>query len=231
MNYIKKFINYFTKFELALWLSSLGLILITFFAFQDNDYMKLCASIIGATALILHAKGNPIAQIFMITFCILYGIISYSCAYYGEMITYLGMSMPMAIFALVSWLKNPFNGKKSEVRINSVTKREYLFAFVLATIVTISFYFILSALNTANLIVSTLSVATSFLACYLTFRRSPFYALFYALNDVVLITLWIMVAITDISYLSVIICFIVFLVNDLYGFFSWLKIKSRQESA
>lgn len=105
MNYIKKFINYFTKFELALWLSSLGLILITFFAFQDNDYMKLCASIIGATALILHAKGNPIAQIFMITFCILYGIISYSCAYYGEMITYLGMSMPMAIFALVSWLK------------------------------------------------------------------------------------------------------------------------------
>ncbi len=43
----------------------------------------------------------------MIIFSLLYGIISYTFSYYGEMITYLGMTMPMAVFALISWLRNP----------------------------------------------------------------------------------------------------------------------------
>lgn len=228
MTKLKKILNYFTKFEIGLWLSSVILILVTFFAFPSNEYLKLCASLIGATALILQAKGNPIAQIFMVVFCVLYGIISYECAYYGEMITYLGMSLPMAVIAFISWIKNPFNGNKSEVKINSLHKKEYVFALFLTLFVTTAFYFILGALNTANLIPSTISVATSFLACYLTFRRSPLYALFYALNDIVLIVLWLLVTITDITYLSVIICFIVFLVNDLYGFVNWLKIQKTQ---
>lgn len=33
----------------------------------------------------------------MVLFSLLYGIISYAFAYYGEMITYLGMTMPMAV--------------------------------------------------------------------------------------------------------------------------------------
>ena len=190
--------------------------------------MKLSASIIGATALILTAKGNPLGQVLIVVFAILYGIISFACAYYGEMITYLGMSLPMAIMALVSWLKNPFRENKSEVKINTIIKKEYIFLALLTLIVTVAFYFILKALNTANLIFSTLSVTTSFSACYLTFRRSPLYALFYALNDIVLIVLWVMIAVSNISYLSVIICFVVFLVNDMYGFFAWLKMKKRQ---
>ena len=75
---------------------------------------------------------------------------------------------------------------------------------------------------------STLSVTTSFIAVYLTFRRSPWFALAYAANDIVLIVLWILAALQDISYVSVIVCFAVFLVNDLYGFFSWLKMEKSQ---
>ena len=35
----------------------------------------------------------------------------------------------------------------------------------------------------------------------------------------------------DISYLSVIICFVMFLVNDLYGFVSWKRMEKRQMAA
>ena len=75
---------------------------------------------------------------------------------------------------------------------------------------------------------STLSVTTSFVAVYLTFRRSPLFALAYASNDVVLIILWIMASIYDIRYISVVVCFIAFLVNDIYGYISWQKMKIRQ---
>ena len=164
----------------------------------------------------------------MIIFCIFYGIISFSFAYYGEMITYLGMSLPMAVFSLVSWLKNPFKGNRAEVKINKISFKETVFRIFFSLVVTFAFYSILKYLETANLFFSTISVTTSFMAAYLTFRRSEYYALAYAANDVILIILWVMATIHDISYLSVIICFIVFLVNDLYGFFNWKRMHRRQ---
>ena len=165
----------------------------------------------------------------MVIFSILYGIISYTFSYYGEMITYLGMTAPMAVFALISWLRNPYNGNKAEVKVNSLKKQETIFMFLLTAVITFGFYFILRYFHTANLIPSTLSVTTSFLAVYLTFRRSAYFALAYAMNDIVLIVLWILAALSDISYLSVIICFVAFLVNDIYGFINWLKMQKRQQ--
>ena len=227
---MKKIFEYFTKFEIGLWSTSVLLIAFSFCVFDRENYLTLVASIIGATFLIFNAKGNPIGQFLTIVFSTIYGIISYGFSYYGEMITYLGMTLPMALFALVSWLKNPYEKGKAEVKVNRISKKEILFMTLLTAIVTLIFYFVLKYFNTANLIPSTVSVTTSFLAVYLTFRRSPYFALVYACNDAVLIVLWILASFTDISYLSVVICFIVFLVNDLYGFASWKRMEKRQKN-
>ena len=222
--------NYFTKIEKILWLSSVLMIIFSFCLFDRTNYMTLCASIIGVTSLIFNAKGNPFGQFLMIVFSLLYGIISYTFAYYGEMITYLGMTMPMAIFALISWLRNPYNGNKVEVKVNEITMRENVCMWMGTFVVTIIFYFILKHFNTANIIPSTISVTTSFLAVYLTFRRSPYFALAYASNDIVLIVLWVLASISDVRYISVVVCFIAFFVNDIYGFINWQKMKIRQNN-
>ena len=223
-----RFFNYFSKAEIALWLFSVMAIVVSFCAFDRTNYMTLCASLIGVTSLIFNAKGNPFGQFLMVVFSLLYGMISYSFAYYGEMVTYLGMTMPMAIFALISWLRNPYNGNKSEVKVNRISKKENVCMWIGTLLVTILFYFILKHFHTANIIPSTLSVTTSFLAVYLTFRRSPYFALAYASNDIVLIVLWIMASIYDVKYISVVVCFVAFLLNDIYGFFSWRKMEKRQ---
>ncbi len=225
-----KITNYFTKFEKMLWCTSVLSILISFFIFDRENYLTLVASVIGATFLIFNAKGNPIGQFLTMVFSVLYGIISYGFSYYGEMITYLGMTLPMAFVALVAWLKNPYKGNKSQVKVNRLKLKEIAFMFALTTVVTVFFYFILDFFNTANIIPSTISVTTSFLAVYLTFRRSPYFALAYAANDLVLIVLWILATIKDVSYLSVVICFIVFFVNDMYGFVSWNKMEKFQKN-
>ena len=220
--------EYFTKSELILWFGSMTAIIAAFMIFDRVNYMTLIASLIGVTSLIFNAKGNPFGQVLMVVFSLFYGAISYRFAYYGEMITYLGMTMPMAVLALVSWLKNPYNGNKSEVAVNRLKKGEYLFSAVLTGAVTLVFYFILDYFHTANMFFSTISVATSFIAVYLTFRRSPYYALGYAANDIVLIIMWIMAAKDDKSGVSVAVCFMAFLLNDLYGFISWKKMEKRQ---
>ena len=220
--------KYFTKAELLLWGSSVVLILLSFLIFDRVNYMTLVASLIGVTSLIFNAKGNPIGQALMIVFSLLYGIISYRFSYYGEMVTYLGMTAPMALFALISWLRNPYKGNKAEVAVNRLGTAEWIIMLILTALVTILFYFILDYFDTANMLPSTLSVTTSFIAVYLTFRRSPYFALAYAANDIVLIVLWILASIEDISYLSVMICFVLFLVNDIYGYISWRKMEQRQ---
>lgn len=222
--------NYFSKNELILWSSSLILIITSFLLFDRSSYLTLAASAIGATSLIFCAKGNPFGQLLMLIFSLLYALISFTFAYYGEMITYLGMTAPMAVFSMVSWLKNPYKNNRSETTVNKISKKEAVFSLLLSLIVTIPFYFILKAFDTANLLPSTVSVTTSFLAAYLTFRRSPYFALAYAANDVVLIILWMLATLSDISYLSVVICFVTFLFNDIYGFISWRKIQKRQNS-
>lgn len=47
-------------------------------------------------------------------------------------------------------------------------------------------------------------------------------------SSVLLIILWGLATMEDISYPSVMICFIMFLMNDVYGYISWNRMKKRQ---
>ncbi|MFQ9424560.1 MAG: nicotinamide riboside transporter PnuC [Christensenellaceae bacterium] len=228
MKSLKSIAKYFSVGEILLWSCSVLLIIVSFCVFDRRNYLTLASSLIGVTSLIFTAKGNPIGQILMIVFSLLYGYISFVFTYYGEMLTYLCMTMPMAIFALISWLKNPYKKNKAEVKVNRLKKGEPVFMWIATAIITLIFYFILSAFHTKNIIPSTISVTTSFLAVYLTFRRNPFYAIGYAANDIVLIVLWILATIENTSYLSVVVCFVTFFANDIYGFISWQKMAKKQ---
>jgi len=228
---MKKIWNSFTAGERKLWSGSVCLIILFFLCFDRTNYLTLTASLIGVTSLIFNARGNPFGQFLMIVFSILYGIISYTFSYYGEMITYLGMTGPMALFAWISWLRHPFAGNHAEVAVNHLKKAEYVLMPLLTLLVTAIFYVLLRYFGTANLIPSTLSVATSFVAVYLTFRRSSWFALAYAANDVVLIYLWAIASMHNSAYLSVTLCFLIFLINDLYGWISWRNIRKRQQTA
>lgn len=218
-----------TKFEICLWVCSLLVVTTSFiFAGKDN-VLTLIASLIGVTALIFVAKGHVIGQVLTVIFSLVYAFISYQFQYYGEMITYLGMTTPIAIMSVISWAKHPYEGEKAEVEIAHLSKKNIVVMSILTVSVTIGFYFILAYFNTANLTFSTISIATSFLASYLMFFRSPAYAMAYAANDIILIILWILATIEDIAYFPMIICFVMFFCNDIYGFYNWRRMKSKQK--
>lgn len=228
---MKKWIRYFSPGEWALWLLSMTAVVLSFVIFDRSaeGLLTLAASLLGVTSLIFAAKGNPLGQVLIILFSLLYGVISYTFRYWGEMVTYLGMTMPMAVVALIAWLRHPYKGNRAEVAVHSMTRREIVVMLLLTVLVTAGFGFILWRLDTPNLVFSILSVTTSFLAVFMTARRSPFFALAYASNDAVLILLWVLASLRDVSYLSVVICFCAFLVNDLYGFISWRRMEKKQK--
>ena len=225
---IKRFLQYFSPFEWGLWIGSVIAISLSFFIGENLHYLSLIASILGVTSLIFIAKGNVIGQFLVIVFSVLYALVSLEQRYYGEMITYLFMSLPAAVCACVSWLKNPSKTAKNEVQVATVSLSKWVFLILASIAITAFFYFILQYFQTNNLIVSTISVATSFLASVLLIFRSRYYALAYAANDLVLIVLWICACFVSLAYLSMVICFIAFLFNDLYAFYNWKRIQKRQ---
>lgn len=225
---LKNLILSLTKFELFLWLTSVLVIVASYLLSPNRDVLTIISSLIGVTALIFIAKGYVIGQILAVIFAVFYGVISFFFRYYGEMITYLCMTTPIAVLTAISWIKHPYKDS-NEVEISKVSAKQIVVMSVLTVAVTIIFYFILSALGNENLVFSTVSVTTSFIACYLSLLRSPYYAIAYALNDVILIVLWSLATLSDISYLPMIFCFVMFFVNDIYGFINWLKIQKSQQ--
>ena len=211
-----------TKKEWWIWICSLLIIVMTNLLSGNFDLLTLVASCVGVTSLIFAAKGNVWSQILMIIFSILYGIISWQFRYWGEMITYLGMTMPMAVWSTITWIRNPAEGGKV-VEIQKLTKKHVFWLIISGAAVTALFYAILAALKTPNIVFSTISVTTSFFAASLTMLRSSYYAAGYAANDIVLIVLWILASIENPRYLSVTIIFIIFFFFDVYGFISWRK--------
>lgn len=214
-------IKNFTKKEWILWIASLLIVIVSNLFSTDFDLLTLMAALIGVTSLIFAAKGNVWAQILMIMFSILYGIISYRFRYWGEMITYLGMALPMAVWSTRTWIRHPSGGNGNEVEIQVLHRTQLLCVGGVSVIVTFVFYLILAALDTPNIVFSTISVVTSFLAAALTMLRSSYYALGYAANDIVLIVLWTLASLENPAYIPVVVNFTIFFFNDMYGFISW----------
>lgn len=229
---MKKMIHFlFGSFKLPdylLWLFSLATISILYLCFGAGGALSLVASLIGATSLIFIAKGNVVGQVLTILFSVLYAIVSYRTAYYGEMITYLGMTAPIALLAVITWLRHPSPAGKSVVEVRRLPAWEYPLMFLIGGIVTLLFHFILKRLGNASLLFGTISVFTSFIAVYLTVRRSPYYAIGYVSNDIVLIILWSMATASDRQYFPMILCFSIFLINNIYGFINWKRLELAQ---
>ncbi|MFI3168915.1 MAG: nicotinamide riboside transporter PnuC [Faecalibacterium sp.] len=230
-NTIQKAISYFTPFERGLWFSSVCIIAACFLLGGQFDALYCFTTILGVSALVFLAKGNVLGQVLIVLFSLLYGYISFRFAYYGEMVTYLGMTAPMALLAAIEWYRHPAAKGKAEVLIIPLTKVKLL-RLGLATVgVTVLFYCILGFFGTAYLPLSTLSVTTSFFAMGITYYRSPWYAIAYACNDLVLIALWLLSSMQDPAYFTMALCFALFFINDLYGFYNWNKMKAAQAKA
>ncbi len=215
--------------EKILWAASAVCVTVLFCLVPQKNPLTLIATLVGITSLLFTAKGHVSGQFIQLVFCVLYALVSLGFKYYGEAITYMGMTFPSDLFAAIVWLKNPSKKGKTEVRMAHLTPKKSAVAILASTAAAFIFYFILKKLNTANLEISTVSVFTSMMASVLTIMRVPYYALAYAANDIVLIIMWIMASLENPVYVPMIFNFAVFLVNDLYGFFSWKKLRRLQE--
>lgn len=206
---------------------SLFLVLTTAVIFK-SDFLTAICSIVGITTALLLAKGKPLGQVFGLFIVLLYSIVSYKNKFYGEVIIYLVIMLPMYILGIISWLKHQ-NKKTNSVDIGKVSKKEWVLVCLISIAFFIGIYFLLKLFNTNELFISSLSVIDSLFAVYLQIRRSKFSFYFYVVNDLVLIVLWgIPCLIGNVMLIPMLLNPIINLVNDIYGIINWQKLEIIQ---
>lgn len=215
-------------FEIGLLGVSVVAIIGCFVFSVDKNYLSLASSILGVITVVFTSKGLLLAPVLSVVYSVIYTIISVSQRYYGEAIIYMLIMIPMQVVTIIGWFKNKKQDSDT-VEVGKVSKKEYLILGGVTVVLTFAFYFLLKWLNTAELVVSTISLITSALATYLVFRRCSYYALFYVLNDIILIVLWtIAMSREGVAFLPVVVSFYVFFINDVYGFIRWKKQEREQ---
>lgn len=179
------------------------------------------------TALLL-AKGKYSCYIIGIISTFFYAFVSYSNSYYGEVIIAMCCTLPLMIVGLINWIKNQDN--TNTVIIKELTKKELIIVLFSQAIMFIGYYYLLKIFNTNNLLVSTFSIVASIIATYLTARRSEYGFIGFIINDIILITLWVIPVISgNLNIIPVLLCPILLLINDIYGAYNWKKIKQKQK--
>ena len=195
----------------------------------NSDLLTTISSITGIITALLLAKGKNLGQVFGILITILYSIVSFKNRFYGEVIIYIFLMLPMYLIGIVSWIKY-HNKETNTVQINKINNKEWLLVSIISIFGFIGIYLLLKIFNTNELTVSTISVIVSLFAIYLQVRRSRFSFYFYIINDFILMTLWgIPVIKGNKLVLPMLFNPIINLINDIYGVYNWKKIERKQK--
>ena len=219
---MKKIFKDWTKFELLLLLGSLLIVTLTGILCNSTVLTIIC-SITGTLCALTQAKGKIISQFIGLVLVVLYSILSFQNKFYGEVLIYIFIMLPLFVSGIVSWIRN-LNKETKIVNENELTKKEWIVLTILSLVLFVGLYYLLKYFNTSQLFVSTLSMVTSLFATYLVARRSKYGFLFYIGNDIILFILWGLPVIKgDLVLIPMLINPIINFINDSYGWNSWNK--------
>lgn len=226
---MKKILKNWNWFEIIFLIVSYIALTLCFVLGTEKHTFSFIVSLVGVSSVMLVAKGLTIAPIVSIIYNILYATLSVTQKYYGETIIYTVIMIPLSIISLVSWVKNKNGGKGEQVQVNKISKKEYLILSLVIVALTIGFYFLLKALHTNELIVSTISLVAPVISAYLMLRRSSYYAICFIVSNAVLIVLWgLSIKTAGAGFLPTICSFVIFTVLDIYGLIHWKQEGKRQ---
>lgn len=217
---------------LDLFLLGLGVVtILTVSIIFHTKWYVILSTLLGILCVFTQAKGKVATQFIGIIYFCFYIFVSYTQAYYGEALLYLLIMLPIYIYGAIHWLMH--RDKKDEVVIvrSNLSKKEWLISSLCFVGVSVGVFFILKALHTAQLVVSTLSFVSMLPAVYLLARRCKWNQVAFLVNDFIVPILWIWLVVAgDLSFIPMVIYHIFQITYDVYGLIEWIKLEKKQKS-
>lgn len=220
---MKKLRNYcksWNKFEISLIILAILLIL-GIGVILNCEMLSIVVAFLGIFSALNQTKKMVFGQVTGVILAILYSYMSYMNRYYGEVIVYMLVILPLYIVGIYTWSKNK-DSKTEEVKQSEIYLKEWLVLLIINIILFIALYKMLKYFNTNQLIISTISMNLNLCATYLLVRRSKYCFIFYLINAFILLTLWgIPVINGNIKVLPMIFDALLLIINNIYGMIKW----------
>lgn len=219
---MKKYFKSWNKFEITLLILSVIFIL-GLGIYLKCGFLSTIVAFLGFFSALNQAKGYVLGQVTGVIMAVLYSLMSYNNQYYGEVIIYLLVILPLYISGIYTWLKNK-DKKSSKVKQNTIKKKEWTTLAIVNVVAFIGLYVLLKHFNTSNLLISTLSMNINLTATYLLVRRCKYTFVFYLVNSIILLVLWgVPVLNGNMLLLPMVFDGILLFINNIYGLYSWSR--------
>lgn len=232
MNLVKKFFKGWNLFE-CVFVGLSWIVPITLGIIFESSALEVFSTSISLTSALLIAKGKIDGYFVGLAGIVAFSIVCFQTKIYGEVIVQLAIYLPVTVFGIYSWAKNKHNDKDkgSVVKVGYLGIKEILLVIVSQLIMAVGYYFMLKYFGTEYLLVSTFSVTIQVAATYMLARRSQFGSGPYVLGDIAQIVLWSMVvAGGNTNAIAVLVMPCMYLINDVYGFFEWRRLRKNQNT-
>jgi len=230
--FIRNYFRDWSRFECVLLTLAIFVPIILGIVFQSG-LIQIGASSITTIAALLFAKAKIEGFLFTLIGTVLFCIVAFQNRLFGEVGVLLFFGLPMQVVGLISWSKVRKKGEDSQpakIEVSRTGLKEILILTLICGVLGIGIYFLLAAIDTNLLLLSTTSVVSTIFGTILMVRRSHLGTFGFALNDISNILLWLMIVLMgDSTAIVMVIQPILLLVNDTYGIFEWRKMLILQE--
>ena len=199
------------KWEVA-WLITACAIIVALSIYWQDTWMGILSATTGAACVICTGKGKLSAYVFGLVNSVLYAIISYQAALYGETMLNALYYVPMQFVGFYTWSRH-MNTETNEVIKKNMkwTGRLIMTAFILAG--TIGYGLLLRAMGDAMPFVDAFTTVTSVAAMLISVKMFAEQWWIWVVVDIVSVYMWFQSFLQGQEYIATLIMWLVYLVN------------------
>ncbi len=217
------------KWEVA-WLITACAIIVALSIYWQDTWMGILSATTGAACVICTGKGKLSAYVFGLVNSVLYAIISYQAALYGETMLNALYYVPMQFVGFYTWSRH-MNTETNEVIKKNMkwTGRLMMTAFILAG--TIGYGLLLRAMGDAMPFVDAFTTVTSVAAMLISVKMFAEQWWIWVVVDIVSVYMWFQSFLQGQEYIATLIMWLVYLVNAVIMLVKWEREAKRNERA
>jgi nicotinamide mononucleotide transporter len=217
------------KWEVV-WLITACAIIVALSIYWQDTWMGILSATTGAACVICTGKGKLSAYVFGLVNSVLYAIISYQAALYGETMLNALYYVPMQFVGFYTWSRH-MNTETNEVIKKNMkwTGRLMMTAFILAG--TIGYGLLLRAMGDAMPFVDAFTTVTSVAAMLISVKMFAEQWWIWVVVDIVSVYMWFQSFLQGQEYIATLIMWLVYLVNAVIMLVKWEREAKRNERA
>jgi nicotinamide mononucleotide transporter len=221
-----------TVFEKT-WIVMFSAINIYLYFALDDTLLGFISSFTGMLCVVLVAKGKIANYYFGIIQTSTYAYISYTYGLFGEAMLNGFFYLPIQFIGIYLWKKNQTSRsvKGEDVSAKRLSAKGWLIVTAISIVASLAYAEVLRVIGGQQVRIDSIAVVLSIIAQILMLKRFAEQWLLWIIVNGLSVVLWFVTLInTGGNDWSMLVMWIAFLFNSVYGYVNWIKLSKKQEA-